>query len=59
MLIIGIDHGYGNIKTANCVFPTGLLKSDTEPVLARDLLVWEGKYYTIGSGHKEFTPEKM
>ena len=21
--IIGIDHGYGNIKTANCCFPTG------------------------------------
>ena len=22
--IIGIDHGYGNIKTANCCFPTGV-----------------------------------
>ena len=59
MLIIGIDHGYGNIKTANCVFPTGLLKSDTVPAFTHDLLVWEGKYYTIGVGHKEFTPEKM
>ena len=59
MLIIGVDHGYGNIKTANCVFPTGLLKSDTEPTFTNDLLVWEGKYYTVGVGHKEFTPEKM
>ena len=22
--IIGVDHGYGNIKTANCCFPTGI-----------------------------------
>ena len=59
MLIIGVDHGYGNIKTANCVFPTGLMKSETEPTFTNDLLVWEGKYYTVGVGHKEFTPEKM
>ena len=29
--IIGVDHGYGNIKTANCCFPTGVENSDTEP----------------------------
>ena len=23
-IIIGIDHGYGNIKTANCCFKTGV-----------------------------------
>ena len=28
--IIGVDHGYGNIKTANCCFPTGVGRSDTE-----------------------------
>lgn len=28
--IIGIDHGYGNMKTANCCFPTGVITSDTE-----------------------------
>ena len=27
MYVIGIDHGYGNMKTANCCFPTGLMKS--------------------------------
>ena len=29
--IIGVDHGYGNIKTANCCFPTGVESTDTEP----------------------------
>ena len=26
--IIGIDHGYGNMKTANCCFPTGVTAYD-------------------------------
>ena len=57
--IIGIDHGYGNIKTANCCFPTGILVSDTEPTFKQDLLVFEGKYYQIGIGHKEYAAEKI
>ena len=30
MKIIGIDNGYGNIKTANCCFPAGLTAHDVE-----------------------------
>ena len=59
MYVIGIDHGYGNMKTANCCFPTGVMKSDTEPTFVSDLLVWNGKYYSIGVGHKEFTADKF
>ena len=59
MYVIGIDHGYGNMKTANCCFPTGVIKSDTEPTFVSDLLVWNGKYYSIGVGHKEFTADKF
>ena len=57
--IIGIDHGYGNIKTANHVFRTGVLKHNTEPLFTKNLLVYDDRYYTIGEGHKEFTPEKQ
>lgn len=59
MYVIGIDHGYGNMKTANCCFPTGVLKSDKEPIFINDLLVWNGKYYSIGVGHKEFAADKF
>lgn len=59
MYVIGIDHGYGNMKTANCCFPTGVMKSDTEPTFVSDLLQWNGKYYSIGVGHKEFTADKF
>lgn len=56
--IIGIDNGYGNIKTANCCFPAGLTAHDTEPVFKDELLVYGGRYYLIGAGHKEFAADK-
>ena len=34
--IIGVDHGYGNIKTANCCFPTGV-ESSTQNRLSRTI----------------------
>ena len=58
MKIIGIDNGYGNIKTANCCFPAGLTAHNTEPVFKDDLLTYDGRYYLIGAGHKEFTADK-
>ena len=56
--IIGIDHGYGNIKTAGTVTPTGITASDTEPVFAGNILHYNGMYYRMGEGHKEFIPDK-
>ena len=53
-IIIGIDHGYGNMKTANCCFPTGLIAYDSEPLFTKELLVYNGKYYLIGEEHKEY-----
>lgn len=54
IFIIGIDSGYGNIKTANCCFPASVAVYDTEPVFKDNLLVYDGRYYLIGEGHKEF-----
>ena len=58
-IIIGIDHGYGNIKTAEHIFKSGVIAHDLEPLFTDNLLVYGGKYYTIGEGHKEFMPEKQ
>ena len=58
IMIIGVDHGYGNIKTANCCFPTGIMGYDSEPLFTADMLTYEGRYYLIGEGHKEFLAEK-
>ena len=57
-IIIGIDHGYGNMKTANCCFPTGLIAYDSVPLFTKELLVYNGKYYLIGEEHKEYISDK-
>ena len=58
VIIIGIDSGYGNMKTANCCFPASLSAYDREPVFKENLLVFEGKFYLIGEGHKESLADK-
>ena len=57
-IIIGIDSGYGNTKTAHFCFPTAVTAHDREPIFKMNLLVYNGRYYTIGEGHKEFVAEK-
>ncbi len=58
-VIIGIDHGYGNIKTAHTCFKTGVTAYNKEPTFKSDLLIYGGRYYIIGDEHKEFAAEKM
>ena len=57
--IIGIDHGYGNIKTANHTFKAGIAAFDSEPVFQTNMLTYGGKYYLVGEGHKEFSADKI
>ena len=58
IMVIGIDHGYGNMKTANRCFPSGVARYDKEPIFQNNLLVYNGMYYQIGEEHKEFCAEK-
>lgn len=57
-LIVGIDHGYGNIKTANTVTPTGITKLDGKPTFSKNTLFFEDSCYLIGEGHKEYLTDK-
>ena len=36
--IIGVDAGYGNMKTARTIYPTGLVAMDTKPFFDGDIL---------------------
>ena len=56
--IIGIDHGYGNIKTANTVTTTGITVYSSEPTFSGNILRYNNMYYRIGEGHKEFISDK-
>ncbi len=56
--IIGVDAGYGNMKTARTIYPTGLVAMDTKPYFDGDILEYNGMWYRIGEGHKAFNPDK-
>ena len=57
-IVIGIDHGFGQIKTAHTCFKAGATIHEKEPTFKSDLLIYEGRYYTIGEEHKTFLPDK-
>ena len=54
IMVIGIDYGYGNMKTATRCFPSGVARYDKEPIFQNNLLVYNGMYYQIGEEHKDF-----
>lgn len=43
-MILGIDHGNGNIKTASSVFPCGFKKQETKPsqIFSQDIVLSVG-----------------
>ncbi len=51
---IGLDHGYGNIKTAHHVFRSVVIQLDTPPTYGQNVLEYDSHYYLIGDTHKEF-----
>ncbi len=57
--VIGVDHGFGNIKVAGCCFRSGVTLCEKEPTFKANLLIYEDCYYLIGENQKEFTPDKM
>ena len=57
--IIGIDHGYGNIKTASTLTKSGVTAYETEPIFSGNILEYEGGYYRIGECQKEFVSDKV
>ena len=57
--IMGIDHGYGNIKTTRTIFPSSAIKSNSEPAYSNDFLEYDGSYYLLGEERKSFVAEKV
>ncbi len=57
-IVIGLDHGFGNMKTAHTCFQSGVTRHEKEPPFKSNLLVYEGRHYTVGDEHKIFVPDK-
>ena len=51
-LVIGVDHGYGNMKTAHRVFPASVTE---DPQYGASVLTYEAKSY---GRHKDFRISK-
>lgn len=48
LMIVGVDNGYGIMKTANTDYITGLVEYPSEPAMKTNVIEFEGKYYVIG-----------
>lgn len=57
-VIVGIDHGYAAIKTANFVFPSGVVAFDTPPPVQQGLLEYEGRFHVCGGGRQPLLKDK-
>lgn len=56
--IIGIDHGNGFIKGANCLFRSGIRHYGNEPTFSEHVLFYEDAYYVIGEQRRAYAPDK-
>ena len=46
-LFIGVDVGYGNTKTANTVFSSGVRKHSTKPPINSMVVETNGGFYSV------------
>ena len=46
-IIIGLDHGYGNIKTAHRIFRTGVECFEEEPIVSMNYIKYKDKYLIL------------
>lgn len=48
MEIIGVDHGFGYVKTKTAIFAAGVARFENEPPFMQKTLKYNGAYYTVG-----------
>ena len=57
--VIGIDHGWSHIKTANDVFKTAIEEIVNEPAFYENVLEYEGKFYKVGGKRLDVKNSKV
>lgn len=58
MKIIGIDNGYGYVKTKNTIALNGVNELVTEPATKDNVLFFNGEYYTVGEKRLTYMSDK-
>lgn len=49
--IIGVDHGYRNMKTARFCFPSAITELPSKPDSLEDILEYNGKFYSVSGNN--------
>ena len=57
--VIGIDHGWSNMKTVSQIFTTGVKEITTEPAFFDNVVEWNGMYYKVGGKRLEVRDTKV
>lgn len=57
-IIVGVDHGYGNMKTAHRVFRTSVECMEDEPIVSRNFVKYKEMFYVIGESHLVYQGNK-
>lgn len=57
-MLVCIDHGNKQIKTASRVFTSGLVESDTRPPFGDNIMFYNGKYYTLSDQRIPYIRDK-
>lgn len=57
--VIGVDHGWSQMKTVNTVFSSGIEQILSEPAFWDDVLEYEGKYYKVGTDREAVMDNKV
>lgn len=60
MEFIGIDHGNGNMKTENIVFPCGFKVQETKPssLFAKDIIEYNEMFYSLTTNRNSYSTDK-
>ena len=57
--VIGIDHGWSQMKTSNYIFTSGCKEITTEPALFDNVVEYRGRYYKVGGNRLEVKDTKV
>ncbi|SKA72421.1 plasmid segregation protein ParM [Eubacterium uniforme] len=55
---IGIDHGYGFMKTSKTIFKSGIKEQPVEPPFLDDILIYDKRVFVIGQNRTEHGVDK-
>ena len=56
--VIGVDIGYGNVKTHNFIIKNGVESYDSKPPFAKNVVEYDNKYFVIGEGRKPYNMDR-